>query len=126
NPSSSAPAKPRASRASAPGTGKKTTGSPAKKRGLSEAPAGGFEIQGREAAFRAQMEADRSAVEGAPTVWTPHRPERTWNKFDGGRKFRLASDYDPAGDQPQAIADLVGGVQDGEMDQVLLGVTGSG
>lgn len=40
--------------------------------------------------------------------------------------FRLASDYQPAGDQPQAIAELVRGLQSGERDQVLLGVTGSG
>src|SRR5579883_3212318 len=38
----------------------------------------------------------------------------------------LASDFKPAGDQPQAIADLTRGVQQGEKDQVLLGVTGSG
>ncbi|HWG59516.1 MAG TPA: excinuclease ABC subunit UvrB [Candidatus Acidoferrales bacterium] len=40
--------------------------------------------------------------------------------------FRLASDYEPRGDQPEAIAQLVHGVQDGERHQVLLGVTGSG
>lgn len=40
--------------------------------------------------------------------------------------FELMSDYHPAGDQPQAIADLVGGLREGEHDQVLLGVTGSG
>src|SRR6185437_6480207 len=38
----------------------------------------------------------------------------------------LASDFKPAGDQPQAIADLTRGVQQDEKDQVLLGVTGSG
>ncbi|MEO5372850.1 MAG: excinuclease ABC subunit UvrB [Alphaproteobacteria bacterium] len=40
--------------------------------------------------------------------------------------FRLVSDYQPAGDQPQAIAELVAGLEQGERDQVLLGVTGSG
>jgi excinuclease ABC subunit B len=40
--------------------------------------------------------------------------------------FELLSDYHPAGDQPQAIADLVAGLRDHEHDQVLLGVTGSG
>ena len=40
--------------------------------------------------------------------------------------FRLASDYQPAGDQPQAISELVAGIQAAERDQVLLGVTGSG
>ena len=41
-------------------------------------------------------------------------------------KFKLASDYEPRGDQPQAISQLVHGVNDGERQQVLLGVTGSG
>jgi excinuclease ABC subunit B len=44
----------------------------------------------------------------------------------GGVPFKLVSDYQPAGDQPQAIADLVAGVNEHERDQVLLGVTGSG
>src|ERR1700726_4202530 len=41
-------------------------------------------------------------------------------------KFKLASDYEPRGDQPQAISQLVHAVNDGERQQVLLGVTGSG
>ncbi|MBV8391694.1 MAG: DEAD/DEAH box helicase family protein, partial [Alphaproteobacteria bacterium] len=40
--------------------------------------------------------------------------------------FKLASDYTPAGDQPEAIRQLIAGVEAGERDQVLLGVTGSG
>ncbi|MGH9759175.1 MAG: DEAD/DEAH box helicase family protein, partial [Candidatus Acidiferrales bacterium] len=40
--------------------------------------------------------------------------------------FKLASDYEPRGDQPDAIAKLLRGIQDGERQQVLLGVTGSG
>ena len=40
--------------------------------------------------------------------------------------FRLAADYHPAGDQPQAIAALSEGIGQGRRDQVLLGVTGSG
>jgi excinuclease ABC subunit B len=40
--------------------------------------------------------------------------------------FQLVSEYKPQGDQPRAIADLVSGLQAGEKDQVLLGVTGSG
>jgi len=40
--------------------------------------------------------------------------------------FKLASDYEPRGDQPQAISELVRGVNDGDRHQVLLGVTGSG
>ncbi|MEX2650542.1 MAG: excinuclease ABC subunit UvrB [Alphaproteobacteria bacterium] len=40
--------------------------------------------------------------------------------------FRLVSDFAPAGDQPQAIEELLKAVEAGERDQVLLGVTGSG
>ncbi|MEQ6884553.1 excinuclease ABC subunit UvrB [Salicola sp. Rm-C-2C1-2] len=40
--------------------------------------------------------------------------------------FRVASDFEPSGDQPQAIEKLVEGVHDGLMHQTLLGVTGSG
>jgi excinuclease ABC subunit B len=42
------------------------------------------------------------------------------------RQLKVVSDYQPAGDQPSAIAELVRGVDTGERDQVLLGVTGSG
>jgi excinuclease ABC subunit B len=41
-------------------------------------------------------------------------------------KFKLASDYEPRGDQPEAISRLVRGLTDGDRHQVLLGVTGSG
>ena len=41
-------------------------------------------------------------------------------------RFQLTSDFQPAGDQPQAIRALVGGLREGKRDQVLLGVTGSG
>ena len=43
-----------------------------------------------------------------------------------GVPFEIVSDFRPAGDQPQAIAEIVDGVAAGERDQVLLGVTGSG
>ena len=45
---------------------------------------------------------------------------------EGGRPFEIASDFAPAGDQPQAIGELTEGLGKGERDQVLLGVTGSG
>ena len=57
--------------------------------------------------------------------FVPHRPARP-PKSDGGKKFKIVSDYEPAGDQPTAIAELVAGIGEGEKDQVLLGVTGSG
>ena len=41
-------------------------------------------------------------------------------------RFTLKSDYQPCGDQPQAIDALVRGLNDGSRDQVLLGITGSG
>jgi excinuclease ABC subunit B len=57
--------------------------------------------------------------------FVPHRPVRP-EKSEGGIRFKLVSDYEPAGDQPTAIKELVGGLEDHERDQVLLGVTGSG
>jgi len=42
------------------------------------------------------------------------------------KKFKLVTDYSPTGDQPEAIHQLVEGIQDGLMHQTLLGVTGSG
>ena len=41
-------------------------------------------------------------------------------------KFELVSDYQPTGDQPQAIEQLAEGVLHGDKEQTLLGVTGSG
>jgi excinuclease ABC subunit B len=45
---------------------------------------------------------------------------------DIGRQFRIQSDFSPAGDQPQAIAELTRGIEAHDREQVLLGVTGSG
>ena len=58
-------------------------------------------------------------------LFVPHRPPRP-AKGQGGIPYKLVSEFQPAGDQPQAIADLARGVTAGERDQVLLGVTGSG
>jgi excinuclease ABC subunit B len=58
-------------------------------------------------------------------AFVPHRPTRP-EKAEGGRPFKLVSEYQPAGDQPTAIAELVEAVQQDEKTQVLLGVTGSG
>jgi len=55
----------------------------------------------------------------------PHKPNRP-EKSMPGRPFELVSEYEPAGDQPTAIAELVAGTRDDEQTQVLLGVTGSG
>jgi excinuclease ABC subunit B len=51
------------------------------------------------------------------------RPEE---RPEAGVPFRLVSEFQPAGDQPQAIDGLLKGLRAGERDQVLLGVTGSG
>ena len=47
-------------------------------------------------------------------------------KLEGGKKFKIKSDFKPAGDQPEAIKKLVKGANKEEFNQVLLGVTGSG
>ena len=47
-------------------------------------------------------------------------------KLEGGKKFKIKSDFKPAGDQPDAIKRLVKGANKEEFNQVLLGVTGSG
>ncbi len=57
--------------------------------------------------------------------FVPHRPIRP-EKSEGGIRFKLVSEYEPAGDQPTAIKELVEGIRGSERDQVLLGVTGSG
>lgn len=50
-----------------------------------------------------------------------NRPEN-----DTPADFKLVSAYEPAGDQPEAIRALTDGLKNGERDQVLMGVTGSG
>lgn len=47
-------------------------------------------------------------------------------KLEGGQRFIMKTDFDPAGDQPTAIAELVEGLTGEEQDQVLLGATGTG
>ena len=58
----------------------------------------------------------------ASTLFVPEkRPP-----VESGERFKLTSEFQPAGDQPEAITELAGGIRAGEGDQVLLGVTGSG
>src|SRR5580698_7439624 len=79
----------------------------------------------------ASMQALESLLrEGRPEfreqqLWTPHRPPRP-DKSEGGKPLVIKSEFDPKGDQPQAIKDLVEGVKRHDRTQVLLGVTGSG
>jgi len=48
------------------------------------------------------------------------------NPLDQNNRLRVVSDYQPAGDQPEAIASLIDGLESGLARQTLLGVTGSG
>ena len=62
-----------------------------------------------------------AAMQDSPAP-VPRRPDR----LEPARRFRLVSDFQPAGDQPRAIEQLCAGIARQERDQVLLGVTGSG
>ncbi len=59
-----------------------------------------------------------------PMLNTPDRHAKI--KLEGGQKFVMHTEFDPAGDQPTAIADLVEAINEGERNQVLLGATGTG
>ena len=80
----------------------------------------GASMQALESLLREGREEFRSQQ-----LWTPHRPPRP-EKSEGGRRLVIKSEFDPKGDQPTAIADLVEGVRRHDRTQVLLGVTGSG
>jgi excinuclease ABC subunit B len=84
---------------------------------------------GTVAGLASQQSLDQLLREGRPEfhgqLWTPHRPPRP-DKSEGGRRLIIKSDFEPKGDQPQAIAELVEGVRRNDRTQVLLGVTGSG
>ncbi|MEQ9259949.1 MAG: excinuclease ABC subunit UvrB [Roseovarius sp.] len=51
---------------------------------------------------------------------------KTRDKLEGGKRFEMVTEFQPAGDQPTAIAEIAQAVRDGERDQVLLGATGTG
>ncbi|MFG6501059.1 excinuclease ABC subunit UvrB [Sulfitobacter sp. 1A13191] len=65
-------------------------------------------------------------TEGMPMLANPAPDVRNRPKLEGGHKFKLVTEFDPAGDQPTAIKELTEGVNSGERDQVLLGATGTG
>ena len=74
-------------------------------------------------------------IEGQCLVVLPYRwyniPSMTADTliFPGEKQmdhFKLVSQYQPTGDQPEAIDSLVAGIENGIDEQVLLGVTGSG
>ncbi len=62
----------------------------------------------------------------APLVNASGQDVRTRLKLEGGRKFVMNTEFEPAGDQPTAIAELSQGLNEGERNQVLLGATGTG
>ena len=92
----------------------------------SPASSGGRDLSGVVASQRAL---EKLLREGRPEFdqhpWTPHRPPRP-DKSEGGHRFVIKSDFEPKGDQPLAIRELVEGVKRHDRTQVLLGVTGSG
>ena len=47
-------------------------------------------------------------------------------KLEAGQRFEIMSDFEPSGDQPSAITELVKGIESKELNQVLLGATGTG
>jgi len=81
--------------------------------------------QARQILLTQPMLAEHPLVSGDELAFTPHRPPRP-EKSEGGIAFNIVSEYEPRGDQPTAIRDLVEGINQTERSQVLLGVTGSG
>ena len=76
---------------------------------------------------REGLEFLRPQLEDLPTpdIFVPFKPERP-AKTEAGVALKTVSEFEPKGDQPTAIEELVKGIKAGERDQVLLGVTGSG
>ena len=62
-------------------------------------------------------------TEAAPS--NPAPGLRAREKLEGGRRFVMQTEFQPAGDQPEAIAELSAGILAGERNQVLLGATGT-
>ncbi|CAM5773084.1 excinuclease ABC subunit UvrB [Bosea minatitlanensis] len=118
--------KPQAGYEAGPAEGKQA----GKKRKLSKKADSAFGADDEGAAALTAKSLQHLLETGSPFIqpgkpWTPHRPERP-EKSEGGIRFKMVSDFQPSGDQPTAIADLVDGIRRQERDQVLLGVTGSG
>ncbi len=74
-------------------------------------------------ALESLLREGRKEFESVP--WVPHRPPRP-EKSEGGQRLVIKSEFEPKGDQPLAIKELVEGVKRHDRTQVLLGVTGSG
>ncbi|MWD26291.1 excinuclease ABC subunit UvrB [Aquicoccus sp. SCR17] len=61
-----------------------------------------------------------------PMMHAPAPEVKEREKLEGGKRFRMNTEFKPAGDQPTAIAELAQGILDEERNQVLLGATGTG
>ncbi|MCZ4262294.1 excinuclease ABC subunit UvrB [Limimaricola sp. G21655-S1] len=61
-----------------------------------------------------------------PILHAPAPEVKRREKLEGGKRFRMQTEFSAAGDQPTAITELAGGIETGERDQVLLGATGTG
>ena len=92
--------------------------------GFAEAPQAeitGYELPDSAAGLMAGLRPEQTAI----PAYVPYKPPKP-PKSEGGKRLDVVSPFEPKGDQPTAIAELVAGVQANERDQVLLGVTGSG
>ena len=92
--------------------------------GFTEAPQAeitGYELPDSAAGLMAGLRPEQTAI----PAYVPYKPPKP-PKSEGGKRLDVVSPFEPKGDQPAAIAELVAGVQANERDQVLLGVTGSG
>ena len=67
-----------------------------------------------------------NSPEQMPVLQNPAPNVRDREKMEGGKAFRLQTEFTAAGDQPSAIKELAGGINAGEASQVLLGATGTG
>ena len=67
-----------------------------------------------------------NSPEQMPFLENPAPNVREREKMEGGKAFRLETEFTAAGDQPSAIKELVTGIQSGEQAQVVLGATGAG
>ena len=61
-----------------------------------------------------------------PVLSAPAPDVKFRDKLEGGQRFVMQTEFEPAGDQPTAIAELSQGVKNGDREQVLLGATGTG
>jgi excinuclease ABC subunit B len=75
-------------------------------------------------AFATEVPGSAATPEEMPLAHSEHRPVSDIPRTGG--RFQVVSDYEPAGDQPTAIADLEKRIRAGEQDIVLLGATGTG